>query len=134
MGQSLLPAQVNGGVGIKTSSVAIVIDGGGVAIVAGSKLAIPNLPAGVITDWALVADQSGSIQLDLKKAAYADFPTTVSITASAKPILSAARKAASSTLTGWTTAVAAGDVLEVVVDSAATITYAVITLTLNRAS
>ena len=110
----------------------IVIDGGGVAITAGSKLLIPNLPAGTLLDWTLTSDATGSIVIDLKKATYSNFPTTTSITGSAKPTLSSARKGSSSTLTSWTTSISAGDVLEVVVDSASTVQLATLTLTLRR--
>jgi hypothetical protein len=44
-----------------------------------------------------------------------------SITGSAKPTLTAASKATSTTLTGWSTSLAAGDVLVFNVDSASTV-------------
>jgi len=53
----------------------------------------------------------GDAVIDLWKDTYANFPPTSAdtITASARPTLSSAVKGQSSTLTGWTTAVAAGD-------------------------
>jgi len=65
---------------------------------------------GTIIGWRLVADVSATVTLDLWKAAGAIPTNANSITASAKPALSAAELAASTTLTGWTTAVTAGDV------------------------
>jgi hypothetical protein len=84
-----------------------------------------------ITSWEIVGDASGSVVIDIWKDSYANFPPVVgdSITASAKPTVSAAQKATSSTLTGWTTSLAAGDYIEVNVDSVTTITN--VTLVLN---
>jgi hypothetical protein len=74
------------------------------------------------------------VVLDLWKDTYANFPPTAgdSVTASAKPTLSAASKAEDSTLTGWTTSLAAGDYLRVNVDSVATITRVTLALSISR--
>lgn len=110
-----------------------VIDGLGSVPSAGSKgfLEIPfNC---TINSWTLLADQSGSITVDVKKSTYSGFPTTASITASATPALSSAQKAQSSTLTGWTTTLSAGDILEyVVTGSPATLTRATLNLKVTR--
>lgn len=103
--------------------VGITIDGGGAAITTGVKGYIRVPYVGTITKVSTLADQSGSIVIDIWKDTYANYPPTVAdtITASAKPTLSAATKAEDSTLTGWTTAIAAGDVLGFNVDSATTV-------------
>jgi hypothetical protein len=114
-----------------------VIDGGGSAITTGAKKVYLTVPyTCTITGWTLVADVSGSIVLDLWKDTYANFPPVVgdSITASAKPTLSSVQKNTSTTLTGWTTAVTAGDVIEVNVDSATTVTKVTLDLAVLRAS
>lgn len=87
-----------------------------------------------ITGWVIAADASGSCVIDIWKDTLANFPPTVAdtITASAKPTLSAARTASSSSLTGWTTSVAAGDWLIFKVDSASSITEVVVVLTVTR--
>lgn len=110
----------------------VLIDGGGTAITTGVKGDAPLDFASTIVGWTLVADQSGSIVVDVWKDSYANFPPTVadSITASAKPTLSAADHNKSSTLTGWTTAIAAGDVLRFNVSSAATVTRVTLALQL----
>ncbi len=54
------------------------------------------------------------------------------ITASAKPTLSSADHNSDATLTGWTTSVAAGDVIGFKVDSVATITRATLLLKVTR--
>jgi hypothetical protein len=114
--------------------VAFVIDGGGAAITTGIKGDLPIPFACQILDWTLLADQAGSMVLDIWKDVYANFPPVVgdSITASAKPTLSAAAKAQSGTLTGWTTAIAAGDVLRFNVDSVATVQRVTVALTVRK--
>lgn len=104
--------------------IRIVVDGGSSAITTGPKKVYVSVPyTCTITKVRLLADVSGSIVLDLWKDTYANFPPTVAdtIVASAKPTLSSAQKSEDSTLTGWTTALTAGDVLEVNVDSISTI-------------
>jgi hypothetical protein len=87
-----------------------------------------------VTGWALMADQSGSIVVDVWKRPLASFPPTVaqSITAAAPPTISGATFNSSTTLTGWTTAVAAGDVFRFNVNSVATVTRVTLALTLQR--
>ncbi|RAZ90164.1 hypothetical protein DPM33_15155 [Mesorhizobium hawassense] len=111
--------------GLQTRELFFLIDGGGAAITTGIKGDLPPMPfACTILDVTLLADQSGSIVIDIWKDTYANFPPTIAdtIVASAKPTLSSATKSQDSTLTGWTTAVAAGDILRFNVDSAATLT------------
>jgi len=107
-----------------------IIDGSGSAITTGIKgdLEIPF--ACTIQRATLLADQTGSIVIDIFKDSFANFPPTVAdtITAAAKPTLSAEIKSQDSTLTGWTTAVSAGDILRFNVDSVATITRVEVSL------
>jgi hypothetical protein len=101
----------------------------------GAKSLFFRVPyACTITGWELVANTSGSVVVDIWKDTYANFPPAVgdTITASAKPTLTAESKANSTTLTGWTTALAAGDYIEVNVDSVTTITNVTLTLTVTR--
>ncbi len=102
----------------------ITIDGGGSAITTGVK-GYTEVPfACTIDKIRLLADQSGSIVIDVWKDTYANYPPTDadSITASAPPTISSAVKAEDSTLSGWTTAVSAGDTVGFNVDSATTVT------------
>lgn len=104
----------------------IIIDGGGSAITAGEKYPGVRIPWNcTILEWYLVADQSGSIQIDLEVDTYANFPPTSgdSIVASAHPALSSAQKDTDSTLSGWTTALDEGDFMRVYVDSATTVEW-----------
>ena len=116
------------------ASITFIIDGGGSAITTGEKghLEIPF--ACTIDQVTMMADQSGSIVVDIWKDTYANFPPTDadSITASAPPTISTAQKSQDATLTGWTTAIAAGDILAYNVDSCSTITRVTISLKVTR--
>lgn len=104
------------------NTIGVTIDGGGSVITTGSKgyIAVPY--SCTITGVTLLADQSGSVVIDIKKSTYANFPTTTSIVASAPPTITSAQKNTDTTLTGWTTAVTAGDVIEFLVTSVTSIT------------
>jgi hypothetical protein len=87
-----------------------------------------------ITSWELVSNETGSIEIDIDKDTYANFPPTSadSITGSARPTITASNKAQSSTLTGWATALNEGDYLKVEVLSVSAITQATLTLRVTR--
>lgn len=108
------------------------VDGGGVAIATGTHGYFRAPFSGTITGWEAVASPSGSIGFDIKTAAYADFPTTTSICGTAKPAITTAQKATSTTLTDWTTSIVKGQWYEVVVDSCTSITLATLTLRIRR--
>ena len=126
------PSGPTGGV---TAAVGYSIGGGGTAIstgVAGTGLTIPfNC---TISEWTLQADVSGSIVIDIWKDTYANFPPTIAdtITGSAKPTITSSVKGNSSTLTGWTTTITAGDILYFNVDSCATITQVTLTMKVTK--
>jgi hypothetical protein len=117
---------------LRVAQVGITLDGGSALPGIGSKGYIQVNFNATITGWTLVADLSGSAQITVKKSTYAGFPTTASIVASAPPKLTSAQKNTDSTLTGWTTAIAAGDVLEFNLDSVTTCTRLNLTLTMKR--
>jgi hypothetical protein len=87
-----------------------------------------------ITEWTLLADVSGSIVIDIWEDTYANYPPTVadSITASAKPTISASTKGQSSTLTGWSPDIPAGNTLRFNVDSASTLNRVTLSLKVRR--
>jgi hypothetical protein len=112
-----------------------VFDGGGSVLSTGSKSLYLQSPySGTITSARLFADQSGSIVIDVWKDTYANFPPTVAdtITASAKPTLSAAQKSEDTTLTGWATTVTKGDIFEFNIDSVSTITKVVLVMEISK--
>ncbi|MCX7335500.1 MAG: hypothetical protein NTV85_28630 [Hyphomicrobiales bacterium] len=123
-----------GGVSGVTFPITIVIDGGGSAITGNPEVDVTIPAAGTITGWTLLADTAGDAVIDIWNDAYADYPPTVAdtITAAALPTLSTAAKATHTTLTGWTKALAAGDVLRFHLNSSATVKRLELTLTYTR--
>lgn len=112
-----------------------VIIGDGVNVISTGIKGDVHVPfACTITGIFALADQSGSIVVDVWKDTYASFPPTDadSITASAPITISSAAKATDTTLTGWTTSVAAGDILRFNVDSATTVTRVTIVIRCKR--
>lgn len=87
-----------------------------------------------ITGVFLLADQTGSMVIDLWKDTYANYPPTDidTITASAPVTISSTNKATDTTLTGWTTSVAAGDIIRVNIDSVTAITRFTLVLRVKR--
>jgi hypothetical protein len=115
-------------------TINFIIDGGGVAITTGEKGHLTVDFGFYILGAKLLADQVGSIVIDIWKDSYANFPPTVAdtIVAAAKPTLAAANKSEDVTLTGWTREVKPGDVLAFNVDSAATLTRVTLALKVKR--
>ncbi len=129
------------------SDINFVIDGGGSAITAGTtgmsgsagpKGYFPVDFACTINQVELLADQSGSIVVDIYKCTYSNFnPGTHpiqsdSITSAANPTISSTFKAQDSTLTGWNTSITAGDILAFFVKSCTTITRCTVSLKITR--
>ena len=78
---------------------------------------------GTIIGWKLISDTSTSTVIDVWKRNNTIPSVADSITAGAKPTLSAAQLATSTTLTGWTTSVSPDDVFLLYVDSNTVATY-----------
>jgi hypothetical protein len=111
-----------------TGTIGITIDGGGSAITTGVKgyIVIPN--SRTITGWYVVGAPSGSIVVDVWKA-NGSIPTVANtITGTEKPTLSSSQYNSDLSLSTWTTALAANDVIVFNVDSATTITKATIVI------
>ena len=121
------------------SDIAFVIDGGGSTITTGMKGYLFIDFACTISQVTQLADQSGSIVTNIYACSYANFdagsthPVVADkITASAPPTISTATKSQDSTLTGWTTSIAAGTVLAFNVDSVTTVQRNTITLRVKK--
>lgn len=114
-------------------TITLGLDNAGSAITTGVKADVYLPYAGTITAVTMLADQSGSIVVDIWKDTYANYPPTGAdaITASAKPTISSATKSQDTTLTGWTTSVSAGDTLRFNVDSCTAITRLNLVLTVT---
>ena len=111
-----------------TGTIGITIDGGGSAITTGVKgyIVVPN--SRTITGWYVVGAPSGSIVVDVWKA-NGSIPTVANtITGTEKPTLSSSQYNSDLSLSTWTTALAANDVIVFNVDSATTITKATIVI------
>ena len=121
-------------VDLYAASISFIIDGGGKVIATGNKgyLDIPfNC---TIKSWDILPAETGSIVCDLLVGTYATHPTYTSIVASDKPTCTAAAKATGSALTGWTTAITAGQKLKCNVDSCTTVTLATLILHVSLAT
>lgn len=123
---------------LKEGSITYVIDGGGSAITTGIKGFIEAPFSGTIKSARIFADQIGSIEIDIFKDSYDNYnpdnnPTDSICANSTNPILiSGDIKAQDSTLTGWVKQFSRGDIFYFNVVSAATITRATLSLTVDR--
>ena len=113
-------------------SINYTIDGGTSAITTGSKGYVSIPFDCTIISWTLVADQEGSIEIDIFKSTYAGFPDSATITGTELPTLSVAQKNQDTSLTTWTTAITAGDILNIYVNSADTVTKVTLILTVQK--
>lgn len=103
-------------------TIGVTIDGNGTTPGTGVKGYFRVPFSGTITGYALTSDVSGSAVIDIWKVNNA-IPTIVdTIDASALPTLSSQQYVNSTTLTGWTTSVSAGDVFGYNLNSASTVT------------
>jgi hypothetical protein len=116
-------------------AIEVVFDNAGSEIEDNAHLEVLVPKAITITGAYAFADVSGSIVVDVWKDTIANYPPTDadSITSSAPITISTATNSTNTTLTGWTTAVAALSVLKFNVDSCTSITKCTIVLTYNRA-
>jgi hypothetical protein len=122
-------------IGVNTGAIQLDLDGNGAVLPVGVIKGQLRVPYNcTITSWELVSNETGSIQIDIEKDTYANFPPTSadSIAGSARPTITASNKAQSSTLTGWTTALNEGDYIKVEVLSVSAITQATLTLRVTR--
>jgi hypothetical protein len=115
---------------VTTRSISFTFDGGGAVIASGSSARLPYIPFDCeIIGWAMAADQSGSIEIDL--LVDPTYPPTTSITGGNEPALSTADYDEDFTLTGWTTALATGDKMIATINGSPTsVTQVTITLIL----
>jgi len=118
----------------KVSSIEFMIDGGGSAIVTGIAGYVEIPFACTITQVSLLADQTGSIKVDIWKDSYANYAPTDAdtITGGNEPEISSGVKDQDGTLTSWTTSISAGDILIFNVDSIATIEKCLVSLKVER--
>ena len=116
------------------ANITLVIDGGGAVITTGVHGDFRVPCDCTLTGVTAMADQSGSIQIDVWKDTYAHFPPddTDSITASAPIVISSSTKSEDTTLTGWTKTFSQGDILRFNVDSVSTIKLVTLELRVTK--
>lgn len=117
-----------------TASIGYMIDGG-TAVPGTGIVGWVEVPFGcTITAARAFADATGSAVVDVWKDTYANYPPTDadSITAAAPITVAGATKSEDATLTGWTTALAAGDVLYFNLDSVSTIKKLLVSLRVRK--
>ena len=110
-------------VGQPGAAIEFVIDGGGSAIAPGQKGFVQVPMNCTVTAARLLADQPGSIVVDIWKDSFANYPPADadSITAAAPLTLSGGIKSEDTALAGWTKGISAGDILAFNVDSASAV-------------
>ena len=115
-------------------NINFLIDGGGSVITTGIKGDIEIPFDCTIISVSLLADQSGSIKVDIWKDSYTNYPPTDAdtITGGNEPEISSGIKDQDSTLTSWTTSLSAGDILRINVDSVSTIQRCTLSLQIKR--
>lgn len=125
------PANARADIGLNTATNSFTVGDGSTVLTTGPKHSIEMPRPGTITGIKLLADISGSVVLDLYKDTYANWPpvNADSITASATPTISSNTKMTDTTLTGWTTSFAAGDIIKFEIESVSTIKQLTVILT-----
>lgn len=108
----------------KIDTIGITIDGAGSAVTTGVKGYIRIPYAATINSVTMLADLSGNCVVDIWKDTYAQYPPVDadSITSATPATLSGTAKSEDTTLTSWTVAITAGDVIGFNVDSCSTVT------------
>jgi hypothetical protein len=91
-------------------TIGVTFDGGGSALSGSITRCVPVNFGGTITGATIVGDQTGSATVDVRTVVYGSYSgpaSAASVTASATPALANATKYQDTTLSGWTTALAA---------------------------
>lgn len=133
LGWRVLATFAGGGGGGGPVALVYVIDGYGSPLFTGVAGALYVSVACTITAVTLLADQTGDVVVDIWKAPLASYPPTITntIVAADPPTISAAQSSQDTALTGWTTAVSAGDTLVFNVTSSTTLTRVTVTLSVT---
>jgi hypothetical protein len=96
-----------------TRTVNFLVDSGSLVIVPGVKGSVTIDVSGIIESWKILSDQTGILQVDILKSNFQDFPTFTSICGiSNRPTINNTDKGFDDVLSGWDTAVRAGDIFK----------------------
>jgi len=87
-----------------------------------------------VLSWKIMAEQAGSVSLDLWNCPFNSFPPIAanSIVGGNYPTLSSAQSSSSSTLTGWSPNLSAGSILALVINDSSVIHQITVSLTCGR--
>lgn len=99
----------------------VTVNAGSDVPAAGSKGFRPVPADCTLIGWMILSDVAGSIQFDIKRCSYANYPTTVSIVGTETPSMVNSTINKNSTFANWTTQFTAGDLLEFLVVGAETL-------------
>lgn len=122
----------------QVGDIEFIFNGGGAVLPTGVAGYMTMDFAGTIQQVTMLADQTGSVVVDIWKTTFASYapPTHPavgdSITSAALPTISSAEKVQDSTLSGWTTAFSAGDIFAFNIQSVASITKLTLALKVLR--
>ena len=95
-----------------TRTINYVVDNGSRPMTTGNKGYLTIDVTGIIESWILVADNDGTLEVDLRKCTFADYPNVVSICGGNTPKLVNTNKNTDITLSGWNTTLNAGDIIQ----------------------
>lgn len=114
----------------------VIIDGNGNAIPTGITMDVQWAFSANITGWSVMADQQGSIVIDVWEDSFGNFPPTIidTITGSEKPTLTNQVSNSNMSLSTWTSTLTSGDVWRINVDSITTITRVTVSFYYTRTS
>lgn len=125
-----LTISASGGGGSVVGACQAAFDGGGSDVAVGSACEIRMPYAMTISKVTVLGDAAGSISVDVRVDSLANYPPLAgdSIVGASPPQLSGSASSEDSTLSGWTTAIAAGSVLRFVVSACSGIGRATVIL------
>lgn len=113
-------------------AIGATFDGGGVVLTPGvfTDVFVPfNC---TIVGATLLADTTGNLVVSVLTDPYASFPPTTDLAPTTPPTITAATKSQDTTLSGWSTAITAGDVVRLGVVSCSSITRATLSLEVTK--
>jgi hypothetical protein len=74
-----------------------------------------------VMGWTMLADQAGTVTIDVQRTSYTDFPANfASIAGTEKPSLTAVQKNRDTSITTWSTPLAKGDIIKALVQGTPT--------------
>lgn len=114
-----------------TRTINFIVDSGNVDMTSGTKGSLTIDVSGIIDSWKIFSEETGSIRVDILKSDYTSYPAFTSICGGNKPQINGGNKSFNENLTGWDTAIRAGDILRFDVDYSVDIKRFLISLKLK---